>query len=206
MNKKPVLLSHSLIIPRILLMNYNNYSNLPIMLVKNIENTIWKHKTWDVVKYSVEAMKYIEFVEYDIVYEWYSNTIGKYRSDMCRLIQLYIHGGVYVDNDIEVIKPFDTLFSYPFFSAHDIHKEYVFQSIIGSHKAHRLVKKAIIEMQHYIKPCKETLVTFTQGWSRRQLGREGIFFEGWSFSRGKRYMTCHVANRRRLDYRTHFNG
>lgn len=32
---------------------------------------------------------------------------GKYRSDLCRLLQLYAHGGVYVDNDMQLLRSLD---------------------------------------------------------------------------------------------------
>ena len=32
-------------------------------------------------------------------------SLGKYRSDLCRLAQLYRRGGVYLDNDIEILVP-----------------------------------------------------------------------------------------------------
>ena len=39
---------------------------------------------------------------------------GKYRSDLCRLLQAYTHGGVYTDNDLQLLGPIDDLLQYNF--------------------------------------------------------------------------------------------
>ena len=37
---------------------------------------------------------------------------GKYRSDLCRLLQLYAYGGIYSDNDLQLLRPLDAYMEY----------------------------------------------------------------------------------------------
>lgn len=41
------------------------------------------------------------------VVEWVANpsVASMFRSDLCRLAQLYLHGGLYLDNDVELLVP-----------------------------------------------------------------------------------------------------
>lgn len=41
------------------------------------------------------------------VVEWMANpsVASMFRSDLCRLAQLYLHGGLYLDNDVELLVP-----------------------------------------------------------------------------------------------------
>ena len=51
----------------------------------------------------------IYFPEYLGLYDSFDRTI--YRVDMVRYIWLYVNGGIYMDLDLELIKPLDSLFS-----------------------------------------------------------------------------------------------
>ena len=38
--------------------------------------------------------------------DWYrsARTQGMYKSDLCRMAQLYLHGGLYLDNDLQLFE------------------------------------------------------------------------------------------------------
>lgn len=44
--------------------------------------------------------------------QWFAGAPGRLRSDLCRLAQLQAYGGgVYIDNDLELVEPLDTIFA-----------------------------------------------------------------------------------------------
>ena len=81
---------------------------------------------------------------------WFTNgnKYGKYRSDLCRIVQLYLSGGVYIDNDIQLLHNWSSVFPgkgckfVTVLSRPPIVS--TFQAVIASTKEHPVLKKALI--------------------------------------------------------------
>jgi len=85
----------------------------------------------------------------------FDSSIGKFRSDVCRLGQLYVHGGVYMDNDIDLQIPLDELvkdfsgdlmsvLQAGFAAKGDL---FLFQAMMVAPKHSLLIKKALLVAQ-----------------------------------------------------------
>jgi hypothetical protein len=89
-----------------------------------------------------------------IAYHWYQqdSVLGKFKSDFCRLVQIYIHGGVYFDNDFELIQPFPSnVFDMHFTSVTSVDEMTLFQSILISIPQNPIVKDSIMLFQSYMR-------------------------------------------------------
>jgi len=73
---------------------------------------------------------------------------GPYKSDTCRLAQLFDKGGYYMDNDLEVISDFRKLVpeSASFVSVAHPHKD-IFQALLGVAPKHPIVKH-VLDVMH----------------------------------------------------------
>ena len=67
---------------------------------------------------------------------------GAFRADLIRLESLYITGGVYLDSDIELIKPIDHLLDTEFFAARES-KTAITNSVLGSVARNSILLEAI---------------------------------------------------------------
>ena len=67
---------------------------------------------------------------------------GAFRADLIRLESLYIHGGVYLDSDIELVKPIDHLLDTDFFAARE-NETAITNSVLGSIKGNKILIEAI---------------------------------------------------------------
>jgi hypothetical protein len=52
------------------------------------------------------------------------NKMWAFAADYIRLFALYTEGGIYMDTDVEVLRPFDDFLNYDFFSATEIHSDF----------------------------------------------------------------------------------
>ncbi len=52
------------------------------------------------------------------------NKMWAFAADYIRLYALYTEGGIYMDTDVEVRRPFDDFLSYDFFSATEVHSDF----------------------------------------------------------------------------------
>jgi mannosyltransferase OCH1-like enzyme len=67
---------------------------------------------------------------------------GAFRADLIRLESLYIHGGIYLDSDIKLLRPIDSLLGNDFFVVKE-EEGIVANSVIGSHKKNPILLDAI---------------------------------------------------------------
>lgn len=71
-------------------------------------------------------------------------TFGPYKSDLCRLAQLYMRGGYYMDNDLEVISDMRDLIPAKASFVTAVHPRWdVFQGIIAAAPGHPVLMKAL---------------------------------------------------------------
>jgi len=72
-------------------------------------------------------------------------------SDIMRAWILYEHGGIYIDTDVEILKPLDEFLQYEFFMGYES-KHWVNTAIIGSIKGHK-VPRLCKERYEFTKPA-----------------------------------------------------
>lgn len=168
--KSPILLHHEIEnlvtakkspsgIPTNLIFNYKdnflkNSTSTNRYIYSNVLNMIELHQGWNVIfdddrECAKKILSLNDILGNSTLY-WFTNgnKYGKYRSDLCRIVQLFLSGGVYIDNDIQLLHhwssvfqekncTFVTVLSRPPITS-------TFQAIIGSTKEHPILKKALI--------------------------------------------------------------
>ncbi|MBT2642197.1 glycosyl transferase [Bacillus sp. ISL-41] len=87
---------------------------------------------WNEINFNIEKNYYVK--------EAYQS--GKYAfvSDFARVYALYHYGGIYLDTDVEVYKPFDDLLHHPSFWGFE-QGNYIATSTIGAEKGNPLIKQ-----------------------------------------------------------------
>lgn len=69
--------------------------------------------------------------------------VGQLRSDLARYELLWRHGGVYVDTDMEALRPLDDLLDVPCFAGWERQGRWVNNAIIGAEPGHPLMRSLI---------------------------------------------------------------
>lgn len=109
----------------------------------------YKIKRWD----ESNIPKDIPFVN-----DMLKNKNWAFVSDYIRLYALFNEGGIYLDTDIEVIKPFDELLHHPVFLGEES-KGRPTTGVIGSIKGHAYIKDCMNIMEKRHEQKKEYLIT-----------------------------------------------
>ena len=88
----------------------------------------------------------------DYVKEAYENKKWAFVSDYARLYALYNEGGIYMDTDVEVIKPLNKFLKHKAFSGFE-NKKYIPNGIMGSEKNSEWIKKQLeyYDGKHFVK-------------------------------------------------------
>lgn len=119
----------------------------------------WKEKLpdykiieWNEENFDIHINKYVE--------EAYNSKKFAFVADYVRLFVLFHHGGIYMDTDVEVLKPFDNLLNLPGFVGFE-DKELVSTAVIGSQKGNLLLKEWLetYNDRHFIENGKINSVT-----------------------------------------------
>lgn len=102
-------------------------------------------KEWNEDNFDLDAYPYAR--------EAYDNRKFAFVTDVVRLYALYTEGGVYMDTDVEVLKPLDTFLHHVAFSGYET-TTMVSTCIIGSEKGGRWAKENLdyYEGKHFVKP------------------------------------------------------
>lgn len=144
-------------VPQNLLINYftTDFAKMNPAIAHNIQRTVRIHSAhrliFDDDAACLRKLKQLPFAT-DALVEWFDtgNKFGKYRSDLCRLVQLYTHGGLYVDNDIQPVLPLkvpaDCRFATVF---EDVHAHSIVQSIIGAAPRDPTVRTSIEYIEQF---------------------------------------------------------
>ena len=78
---------------------------------------------------------------------WIETAVAKkkwaFAADYIRLYALYNYGGIYLDCDVEVIKPFDDLLNQPYFMGRESHKNVIEAAVMGSEPHQAWMKDAL---------------------------------------------------------------
>lgn len=81
-----------------------------------------------------------------------------FAADYIRCFALYNYGGIYLDMDVEVLKPFDDLLDLPYFLCHECDRSGIEAAVIGAEK-HSPLFKRMVEYYDYGKKnfiCNDT--------------------------------------------------
>lgn len=78
-------------------------------------------------------------------------TSGAFKSDLCRLAVLYLHGGYYFDIDMEVIQPILLGDEISFSSATSTIRPVFFQSYLASTPRHPIIRRNLDTMEEYYR-------------------------------------------------------
>ena len=100
-------------------------------------------KRWDETNFDIDIFPYCR--------EAYDKKKYAFVSDVARLFALYEEGGIYMDTDVEVLKPFDNLLCHYGFLGYEV-KTRIQTGIIGCEKHAPLIKELYDEYQniHFI--------------------------------------------------------
>lgn len=103
-------------IPKVIHYCWFGGSPLPLLVMKCMHS--WKTfcpsyeiKEWNEMNFDVNCNQYVR--------EAYENKKWAFVTDYVRLKTLYDYGGIYMDTDVEVIKPLDKFLSLPAFSGYE---------------------------------------------------------------------------------------
>ena len=91
-----------------ILQTYKSYHEVPKYVINNIKN---KNPDWNYYFYDDNQIKDFLLKEYGQEYidKFNSFKSGAHKADLFRLYWLYKNGGVYVDIDMEILKPLDEI-------------------------------------------------------------------------------------------------
>ena len=140
-------------IPKIIHYCWFGGNPLPKKFVQNIET--WKKyfpdfefKLWDEKNFEIESVEYVK--QAHNLRKW------AFVSDYVRLWALYHYGGIYLDTDVEVIKPFDKFLEHEMFLGMDYNPfgplpVVVGTGIVGSRQEHPVIK----DLKDYYDNIKE---------------------------------------------------
>ncbi len=70
-------------------------------------------RLWDTDRFDVSSVPYVK--------EAFDAGKWAFAADYIRIYALYKEGGIYLDSDVKVLKPFDAFLDYPFFSCMECH-------------------------------------------------------------------------------------
>lgn len=89
---------------------------------------------WDLKRFDINSSKWVE--------EAFNAKKYAFASDYIRCFALYHHGGIYLDCDVEVIKPFDDLLNLPYFFGYES-AGYIEAATMGSKKENPLFSRVL---------------------------------------------------------------
>lgn len=77
-------------------------------------------------------------------FKWVSDAFDNrryaYAADYIRVYALYHYGGIYLDSDVEILKPFDDLLDSPYFMSHEYQSDKIEAAVMGAEKGLPLFK------------------------------------------------------------------
>lgn len=136
-------------IPKIIHYCWFGKGQMPRLAKKCIES--WKRflpdyelKEWNEYNFNIE--------EWDFAKEAYENRKYAFVADVVRMYALYHYGGIYLDTDVEVLKPFDNFLHCTAFCGFE-DDNYVATCVIGSEKGGTWAKDQLdyYRHEHFIK-------------------------------------------------------
>lgn len=136
-------------VPMTLLFNYKtNLLGETGIIAENVRMIIRMHPKWNVIfDTDVTCLDKInKMLKLTEVVAWYNDpqTLGKHKSDLCRLVQLYREGGVYVDNDLELLMPLPSeILRGDMATVLSVDPGTIFQALVAAVPEHSIVFKSL---------------------------------------------------------------
>ena len=144
--KKTDIISHNAQItthipPNFIINTKSGLHNEPLLIQQNVKNNLFLFPNYTFIQDDdascLEKMKQIPtFANSNHTFAWFqsNDTLGMLKSDACRLAQLYIHGGVYLDNDLELRTSLLDLISddYDIITSVSLDESLIFQAIVAA--------------------------------------------------------------------------
>ena len=127
--------------PNFIINTKSGLHNEPLLVQKNVENNLILFPNYTFIQDDdascLQKMKQIPtFSNSNHTISWFQSneTLGMFKSDACRLAQLYLHGGVYLDNDLELRLSILDLIGdgYDVITAVSLNDEDIFQAILAA--------------------------------------------------------------------------
>lgn len=140
----------NIMIPKIIHYCWLSDDPVPDNLKKCMES--WKKlegyeiKKWDFSRFDKSSSVWVK--------EAFDNRKYAFAADFIRLYALYTEGGIYLDMDIEVLKPFDDLLHRPYFLAYESPAETAVEAAcMGFTKGNEYLKKCLdyYKERHFVK-------------------------------------------------------
>ncbi|EED95055.1 predicted protein [Thalassiosira pseudonana CCMP1335] len=135
----------------ILINSKEGHEREPDFIQSNIQNNLNFFPGWNLISDDdtscLQKLKQVDVYNTSEIETWFtSKAIGVYKSDVCRMAQLYLHGGIYLDNDLELMSPAileDLESGFDVVSAISLTKKEIFQAILGAPPGHPLIHRAM---------------------------------------------------------------
>ncbi|MCQ2342804.1 MAG: glycosyl transferase [Paludibacteraceae bacterium] len=105
-------------------------------------------RLWDAHRFDIESVAWVK--------EAYQSKKYAFAADYIRCYVLYHYGGIYLDSDVEVIKPFDDLLALSYFLGKERVSGCIEAATMGAEKGHLLFRYLMdyYENQHFIENGK----------------------------------------------------
>lgn len=116
--------------------------------------------TWEQMCPDYEVMRWDESnIDLDIPFiaENLEKKQWAFVSDYVRLQQLYLHGGIYLDTDVEIIKPVDDLLEHKCFLGEELPGR-LNSAVLGAEPRHLFVKASLELIEHRYEESKPYLI------------------------------------------------
>lgn len=163
-------------IPRIIHYCWFGRGPMPELALKCIESwhkfmPDYQYKLWNEDNFDIESVPYVK--------EAYESRKFAFVTDYVRLFALFTEGGIYMDTDVEVLKPYDDLLSLPGFTGYEGSKFMPpVTGTMASEPGNAWVKEQLeaYESLHFIKP-DGTLDTTTNTIRISEIMKKGGFIQ-----------------------------
>ena len=126
-------------IPKIIHYCWFGYNEKPEFLQSCINTFSKKNPDWEIVEWNNDNIEYNSYVRYCFDKKYWVKI-----SDFIRLKVLHDYGGIYLDTDVEVIKPLDFLLENKAFFSYES-KGRINHAISGAEKGHWFLERCVDE-------------------------------------------------------------
>lgn len=139
--------------PNMIINSKDGHNSEPDFIQANIQSNLNKLPGWSMISdddatclqkiQRIDAYNSSEMME-----QWFNSpqTKGMFKSDVCRMAQLYLHGGLYLDNDVELVSSAvlnDLKGGFDLVSSIALGGELIFQAILAAPPNHPLIWRAM---------------------------------------------------------------
>ena len=136
---------------------------MPEHLAAYGETWVRHHPDWEHVLWTADAIPPLRNQRvYDAAERIAPHNVGQLRSDVARYEILFEHGGVYIDADMECLRPIDDLIAdVSCFAGWEVQGTWVNNAVLGAEPGHPFIADLIEHLEHSVvaNPGKRPAVT-----------------------------------------------